>query len=354
MPIHGTSQSDAGAVGQPVCVLIPLFNDWGSLTLLLRRLDGVLVDSGRVGVGVLVVDDGSTQPPPREVEGPAYRALGPVEVLSLRRNLGHQRAIAVGLAYASERGTCDYLVVMDGDGEDDPADVPRLLVAAAESPHRPIVFAERTRRSESIRFRVFYAIYRLIHSLLTGRGVKVGNFSVIPRRRLDSLAVVSELWSHYAAAAIRSRQPVRRIPTQRARRLAGRSSMNFVNLVTHGLSAISVYSDLVGVRLLVAVSLLGLLDLVGLGTIAAWRIATGSPVPMWVSYGVGLLTLVMVPLMMLVFVFVFILLGGRPGSAFLPVRDYAYFLGEKTTWPMRGSMEIATGPDPGPSPGQGG
>jgi hypothetical protein len=334
----------AGSVARPVCVLIPVFNDWGSLALLLERLDSVLAADGRDGVGVLIVDDGSTEPVPPTVDGPAYQALGPVEVLSLRRNLGHQRAIAVGLAYASERGACEWLVVMDGDGEDDPADVPRLLAAAAESPSRPIVFAERTRRSESLKFRFFYGLYRLIHRLLTGRGVKVGNFSVIPRRRLESLAVVSELWSHYAAAAIRSRQPVRRIPTQRARRLAGHSSMNFVNLVTHGLSAISVYSDVVGVRLLMAVSALGLLDLAGLAAIACARLVTGRPAPLWAAYSVGLLTLVMVPMLMLVFVFVFILLGGRPGSPFLPVRDYAYFLGDCRPWPMGAITKLADQP----------
>ena len=80
----------------------------------------------------------------------------------------------------------------------------------------------------------------------------MGNFSVIPRERLASLVVVSELWNHYAAAAMRSRQPFCTIPTRRAERLDGESKMNFVGLVVHGLSAISVYSDIVGVRLLIA------------------------------------------------------------------------------------------------------
>ena len=98
---------------------------------------------------------------------------------------------------------------------------------------------------------MFYAMFKLLHRVLTGKGVRVGNFSVMPRRRLSSLVVVAEIWNHYAAAVFRSRQPHCMIPTHRSRRLCGSSSMNFVSLVTHGLSAISVYSDVVGVRLLV-------------------------------------------------------------------------------------------------------
>jgi hypothetical protein len=230
------------------------------------------------------------------------------------------------MAYAEDRLGCDTLVVMDGDGEDDPGDVPRLLAKCREEGNRKIVFAERTRRSESWTFRTFYALYKAAHRLLTGSRVRVGNFSVIPRCRLTSLVVVSELWNHYAAAAFKSRQPYCLVPTRRAKRLHGRSSMNFVALVVHGLSAISVYSEVVGVRLLVFAFGLILLNLSGVAGVVFVRLATDLAVPGWATSAAGLLLVLLIQGVMLALLLSFIILGGRNGTTFLPRREYYHFV----------------------------
>ena len=161
---------------------------------------------------------------------------------------------------------------------------PRLLAKCREEGDWKIVFAERTRRSESWVFRIFYVLYKAAHRLLTGSRVRVGNFSVVPRSRLSSLVVVSELWNH-DAAAFKSRQPYCLVPTRRAKRLHGHSSMNFVALVVHGLSAISVYSEIVGVRLLVFAFGLILLTLSSVAGVVfvrrrpTWRCPGGRPPP---------------------------------------------------------------------------
>jgi len=322
-----------------IVVLIPVFNDWDSLVKLLPRLDSVMAARG-LEADVLVVDDGSTAPPD-EIVGPvSFVALARVDVLRLRRNLGHQRAIAVGLAYVEDCLHSDVVVIMDGDGEDDPADVPRLLARLEGEANRKIVFAERSRRSESIKFRVFYALYKLLHFALTGKGVRVGNFSAIPRRRLSSLVVVAELWNHYAAAVFRSRQPHCMIPTRRSERLCGRSTMNFVSLVAHGLSAISVYSDVVGVRLLVMSVLLAFVTLGGIFAAVIVRLATNWAIPGWASYTVGLLLILFVQAIMAAFVFSFAILGSRHGSTFLPRRDYSFFIG--ALWTVHGPERSMT------------
>ncbi|QDV34061.1 glycosyltransferase [Tautonia plasticadhaerens] len=319
---------DAPAGAPPrgsLVVLIPVYNDWEALRRLLPELDRVLASSG-LPADVLVVDDGSLTDPDL---GPGrYRAISRVDLLVLRRNLGHQRAIAIGLAYVADRlETCETLVVMDGDGEDDPGDVPRMLERYRAEGGTKIVFADRTRRSESIRFRVFYQIYRLIHRLLTGFDVRVGNFSVIPRRVLESLSVVSELWNHYAAAAFNSRQPHCSIPTRRARRLHGEPRMNFVRLVVHGLSAISVHSELIGVRLLVVSFALILLDLVGVTAVVVVRLTTDLAIPGWATTAVGISLVLLAQAVMLALLFSFVTLSGRQGLTFLPIRDYGYFVG---------------------------
>jgi len=308
-----------------VVVLIPVFNDWPSLAQLLPKLDSALA-AHFLTVDVLVVDDGSTVAAAPELETRSYESLRRVDILRLRRNLGHQRAIAVGLAFIEDRLQVSSVVVMDGDGEDDPADVPRLLERLEEGANTMIVFAERARRSESVVFRVFYALFKILHLALTGKGVRVGNFSAIPRRRLSSLVVVAELWNHYAAAVFRSRQPYCMIPTHRAHRLCGNSNMNFVSLVTHGLSAISVYSDIVGVRLLVISILMAFSTLVAMATVVIIRLATNLAVPGWATYTVGVLLILFFQAMMSAFVFSFAILGARHRSTFLPRRDYSFFI----------------------------
>lgn len=327
------SSDGSPAADEPIAILIPTFNDWEALSELLANLDRALAPQG-LGVGVLIVDDGSTLP---EGEGFAvgeYEAIKRVDVLELRRNLGHQRAIAIGLAFVEECGSCEALVVMDGDGEDDPRDVPRLLARLRDEGGEVIVFADRARRSESPTFRLFYALYKILHFWMTGIRVRVGNFSVVPRKRLASLVVVSELWNHYAAASFKSRQPYCTIPTHRAARLRGTSKMNFVNLVIHGLSAISVFSEVVGVRLLVLAIGLVALTLATVGVTLSVRLLTSLAIPDWATSSIGILLVILVQALMMTFLFSFVVLDGRRGSNFLPRRDYAYFVGRvRTAWP---------------------
>ena len=324
----GRSPDEPGGI----VILIPLYNDWAACRLLLDALDDVL--RGEIPEArVILVDDGSSTPVPSEFPGRWPGALRRVEVLELRRNLGHQRAIAIGLSYVREHVPCETIVLMDSDGEDDPADVPRLLERYRDEAGEKIIFAERTRRSESWSFVLFYNLYKFLHRLLVGLAVRVGNFSAIPRSRLESLCVVSELWNHYAAAVVKSRQPFETVPTRRADRLAGRSGMDFVRLVAHGLSAISVFGDIIGVRLLVATLVLIALTIVGLGTTVVLRLATDLPIPGWATSTFGLLTVILFQAVMLSIQFSFIVLGGRQGTAFLPCRDYAYFVAGLRTLP---------------------
>jgi hypothetical protein len=195
---------------------------------------------------------------------------------------------------------------------------------------KKIVFAERTRRSESLGFRVSYALYRIAHRILTGRGVRVGNFSAVPRRRLESLVAVSALWNHYAAAAYQSRQPSCTIPTVRAPRIKGTSRMNVVALVAHGLSAISVQSEIVGVRLVVMAIVIAVFAALGLVATVVVRLLTSLAIPGWATYTVGLLVMILFQALLSAMVFSFMILAGRQGTTFLPLRDYRHHIANVT------------------------
>src|SRR5260370_24032594 len=132
----------------------------------------------------------------------ALRAVG---ILQLRRNLGHQRAIAVGLVYVYENIPCSAVVVMDADGEDRPPDIHALLEKFNQEDRRSIIFAARAKRLERPLFRFLYRVYRLGHWVLTGGPVRVGDFSTVPFERLGRLLGVPGIWNHFAGPRLRPR-----------------------------------------------------------------------------------------------------------------------------------------------------
>jgi glycosyltransferase involved in cell wall biosynthesis len=277
------------------------------------------------------VDDGSTVPR-TDQNGFAQALRMHVDVVTLRRNLGHQRAIAVGLALIEKSILCRAVVVMDGDGEDAPADIVRLLDEQDRDEMPAVVFAERTKRSESVTFRFGYFAYRMLHRVLTGIPVRVGNFSVVPRSILSRIVVSSDLWNHYAAAVVRANLPMRLVPTARAQRIAGTSRMNFVALVTHGLSAMTVFGDRVAVRLLVAsAAVVALVLAVAIGLTTAYVVGWDL-VPAWNSLVWVVAATALVQLIALLLVFVFVVLGKRDQPGIVPLRDHELFVMSIDTW----------------------
>lgn len=312
--------------GLTVC--IPVFNDWESAGRLLEQLDEVAPQLDP-DVRVILVDDGSDEPPPQEL--PPLASIARVDVLQLRRNVGHQRAIALGLAFINRNCPSRLVVVMDGDGEDAPPDIVTLLETCRTTGFTKAVFARRRKRTESFTFRLGYLLYRIVHGVLTGRGVYIGNFSIIPASLLPKVVGISELWNHYAAGVIHARLPVATVPIDRGHRIAGRSKMNFVSLVTHGMSAISVYGDVVGVRLLCLVSGLMVVAVAGLLAVVAVRLGTTLAIPGWATNAFGLLNVVMLNLLMLTAVFVLFVLRSRNMADFLPVRDWKHYVIRQVT-----------------------
>lgn len=308
-----------------ILILIPVFNDWESLEMLINSLDEVLKEEN-IPTEVLVVDDASTISVHDSFMSSKFQAVKKVNILKLRRNLGHQRAIAIGLAYAEANIVCRAVVVMDGDGEDSPRDIIRLIDKCDNECYEKIVFARRTQRSESQLFKIFYLIYKLLYKFLTGQEIRVGNFSIIPLKILRQLVVVSEIWNHYAAGLLKAKLPYTEVPTKRSARLYGKSKMNFVLLVTHGLSAISVHGDIVGVRLLVASGLLIAFTSISIIAVIGIKLMTDLAIPGWTSYIVTLFFIILMQTFMLSLSLIFMILGGRNNTSFIPQRDYYCFI----------------------------
>lgn len=301
---------------------MPLRDDWASAAELIRRLDRAL-SAHPCNLQILIVDDGSVEPcDPQAFQSP-FSAVRLIRVLRLRRNLGHQRGIASGLVHIETAMPCDAVLVMDADGEDTPEGALQLVRAFTGS---QAIFAERSRRTESLAFRSFYILYKAFHLMLTGVSVRVGNFSILPSSYLCTLTVMAESWNHYAAAVFRSGLPFTTTPIPRGYRLAGTSRMNFVSLAAHGMSAISVFGDVVGVRLLIVCAIGIVLSVFWVLAVAATHLFTKSELPAWTGYSFGTVVIILVQLITMAISFTFTMLSNRINFSFVPLRDSGVFV----------------------------
>jgi hypothetical protein len=217
---------------------------------------------------------------------------------------------------------------MDGDGEDNPFEIERLLNISEKTGNKTIIFAKRSKRSEGQIFKFFYFIYQQLFRLLTGRKIRVGNFSLLPAFVLKNVVVISEIWNHYSSGIHRSRIPYLEVNVPRTRRLDGQPKMNLVSLITHGLSSIAVYGDLVGTRILLAIVILSVLLLLALCLVVLIRFLTDLAIPGWATYVFGLLVISFLQLILIGTVFSLIILAARNSVNIIPIRDYKYYVDE--------------------------
>jgi len=307
-----------------LAVVSPVFNDWACLPELLARLDKALSTIGGAA-DVFLIDDASPIARPPAIVG-SYDAIRSIWAVRLLRNLGHQRAIAVGMGLVSTLEGYDALLVLDSDGEDRPEDLGKLYSALRQSDASAVVFASRMKRTEGWWFKFMYWLFRQSHRALTGIPVRFGNFSLVPVRLVRSLMLVSDLWNHYAAAVIKARLPYISVPCPRGSRIAGTSQMNLVSLTTHGLRAFSVFSEEIGTRALLTCLALFALSILGSALVLIIRFGTPYAVPGWATVAMAFAILAALQCLTLAAVFVFYVLSSRSLSATLPIREYELFI----------------------------
>ncbi len=309
-----------------IVILSCLYNDWESAAKLFVTL-GDELRRRAWSVQLVLVDDGSL---PARPPGFAIQSAGfsQIEIVTLNRNLGHQRAIAIGLSHVFETKSADAVVIMDADGEDRPVDVIQLIESFERQGEPQVIFAARAKRSESGLFRICYQFYRALHFFLTGYGIRFGNFSIVPRPLLGRLVVDPNLWLHFAASVVSANIPYTTIPTQRGTRLHGESKLNLTSLVIHGLAAISCYNELVGVRLIFCSLGLGALLSLLVVVVVIIRLVTAWAIAGWATFAVGLLLVLLVEISIMVLAFAAIAISSRKAHFFFPIQQYKFLIRE--------------------------
>ncbi|KPJ87901.1 MAG: hypothetical protein AMJ53_17495 [Gammaproteobacteria bacterium SG8_11] len=250
--------------------------------------------------------------------------LQEISIIKLSRNLGHQKAIAIGLAYIKNNFTVEGVVVMDSDGEDNPEHIPALIQNSLENNSR-ITVAQRGQRYESIRFRTLYRIFKFFFRILTGLKIDFGNFSYVPAKNLDRLIAMSELWAQYPATLIKSKLSIHKVKLDRGKRYAGFSKMSIVSLITHAMGGLSVFVDRVFVRLAVIFVSILFVSLIVV-TLAILLKTVGMATPGWASNLIAVNILLMVQAIMFLVGGLLVVLRSNQEIGPLPEQSAEYFI----------------------------
>ena len=225
-------------------ILIPLYNDWKSVSKLLNEIDSQ-TNNWDVEVSIIIVNDASTEK--KSGLESIFKKIKSVKILNMKKNQVHQRCIATGLKYICENEDFDRVIIMDADGEDRPEELNDFFKKAKENPNMTIT-GNRFKRSEGFVFKVLYEAHKLLTLIFTGKLIKFGNFSCLPKNHVQQLVQKPYLWNSYSSSVVRTIDERTFIPSKRGIRYVLPSKMNIFALIFHSLSIISVFRNAVIIR----------------------------------------------------------------------------------------------------------
>ncbi len=225
-------------------ILIPIYNDWQSVQKLIKDID-ILINDLPHDFSIFIINDGSTDNKPDTFGN--VTNINSLKVINIKNNLGHARCIATGLKHIYENEEFDYIIPMDGDGEDRPEEIKMFIDNLTYNENIPIV-GERVKRSEGFFFKISYKIHKLITFIFTGKNIKFGNFTLLPKKTVEKLINDKATWSSFSGALSKLENNLAKIPSERSKRYFGPSKMNFYSLIKHSLSIIAVFKASVIIR----------------------------------------------------------------------------------------------------------
>ena len=225
-------------------ILIPIYNDWNSVKRLVDNIDKV-INNINCDFSIIIVNDASTQKKPENCFN--FKNLKSIKIINMLKNRGHGRCNAAGLKYIYENEDFDYVLPMDGDGEDRPEEIIQFVEKIKTDPEIPAV-GERIKRSESNLFKFCYVVHKILTFIFTGKSIKFGHFSCIPKSIVKEMVNEKATWNCYSASLVKITKERNSIPSIRGKRYFDLSKMSFYNLILHSFSIISVFKYNVLIR----------------------------------------------------------------------------------------------------------
>ena len=227
-----------------IIILIPVYNDWKSVSQLLTEIDKNIKNLG-ANFSVFIVNDSSLEK--QSFQSSSLKNIKSLNVIHMKKNKGHARCIATGLKYIFENEEFDYVIPMDGDGEDRPEEIKGFVEYLSYSSDQPIV-AERVKRSESSLFKFCYSVHKILTFAFTGQSIKFGNYTCLPKSTVEKMINDKSTWSSFSGALTKLEKKKSAVPSIRGPRYFGPSKMSFKNLIIHSLAIISVFKINVLIR----------------------------------------------------------------------------------------------------------
>jgi len=218
-------------------ILIPIYNDWQSLIKILENINSE-ISNLNYDFSVIIVNDASTES--RSEISANIDNFSSVKIINMKVNKGHARCNASGLKYIFDKEEFDYIIPMDGDGEDRPEEIKLLVSKMSENPERVIV-GERIKRSEGIFFKFCYFIHKIITQTFTGKSIKFGNYTCLPKSIVEKMIDEKATWSSFSGSLTKISTDRISIPSIRGERYFGPTQMSFFKLLIHSLSIIAVF-----------------------------------------------------------------------------------------------------------------
>ena len=218
-------------------ILIPIYNDWESLTKLLNNINENIKNIKETQFDCVIINDCST------IKNPKIRIpsqINSVKIIHMSKNKGHARCNAFGINYLSSSLQFDYLILMDGDGEDRPEEIKLLVNKILFEPNKSVV-AKRIKRSEGFLFQMLYRLHKYITLFTTGKLIDFGNYSCLTIPDLKILSTKASLWSSYSGSFKKCIQNYNEINSIRGMRYFGPTQMSLFKLVIHSFSIIAVF-----------------------------------------------------------------------------------------------------------------
>ena len=224
-----------------IIILIPVFNDFKSVSKLIEEINTNVSDLN-ASFSVIVVDDASTEE--KILETKNINNIKSLKLINMRNNRGHARCIAAGLKYISENEEFNYVIPMDGDGEDRPEEIRNFVEKIKDNPNNTIV-GERVKRSESIIFKICYFFHKIITFTFTGKFIKFGNYTCLTKQTVKKLIEDKATWSSFSGSLAKTESNLINSPSIRGSRYFGPSKMSFLKLINHSLAIIAVFKSAV-------------------------------------------------------------------------------------------------------------
>ena len=225
-------------------ILISVYNDWKSVFKLLENID-LQVAEWDAEVSILIINDASTENQTKtELSFKKIKSFG---VINMKQNRGHARCNAAGLKYLIEKENFDYVILMDGDGEDRPEELTVLFNKSKENPTKTVTL-NRIKRSEGLFFKLLYECHKILTYIFTGKLIKFGNYSCLPKEHAARLLKEACIWSSFSGSVTKIISDRVSVPSIRGQRYFGPSQMNLFNLLIHSFSIIAVFRGVVIIR----------------------------------------------------------------------------------------------------------